>query len=213
MKKVFFAMVAVLMLCVAAKAQDKNKSFAIGVGSGITYFGNYSPLSLYADDTPDNLSKMGFSLDYHKYLNDGPFYLGVEASVCGLHTSAIENKELAGLGNLSFAMGADFSLWSNAKGDSWEIPVEIKIGPSMMVNEIVYDGARKDFYRWGAMGSFGLGLNYCGEYFSVGLSNTAFVGGNFVNKVTLPDGMENNTENGSWFYGYRLMLNVAFVMD
>jgi len=212
MKKVFFTMVVLLMLCVAAKAQDKNKSFTIGAGSGITYFGNYSPLSLYADDTPDCLSKIGFSVDYHKYLN-GMFYLGVEASVCGLHTSAIANKELAGLGNLSFAMGADVPLWRNAMGNGWEIPVEIKVGPTMMVNEIVYDGVRKDFYRWGAMGSFGFGLNYCGENFSIGLSNTAFVGGNFVNKVTLPDGMENNTENGSWFYGYRLMLNVAFVME
>lgn len=207
MKKVF-TLIAVLMLFGAATAQENSekpkKSFEIGIKSGMTYFGGYPSLSLYENNMPDYLSKLGLSVDFKRSYDEA--FWGMEIGICDAYTSVTESKEVAELAHLAVTAGYSIPL-----KNGWEIPLEAKLGPTMMVNEILDEGKTKGFYRWGAMVGYGFGINYRLPHVCIGLFNEAFVGGNFANKVTLPDGSENNRENGPWFFGYKLMLRIAFV--
>lgn len=133
MKKVV-SFVAVLMLLCAVSAQEKSwtvkRSSSFGIGSGVTIFGGYSPLSLYANDTPESLAKLSYAFEFQRWYNDKYFW-GIELGASEVNTPAVQYKELMDIINLSVSGGIRVPI-----ANGWEVPVQVKFGPSLMINQV-----------------------------------------------------------------------------
>ena len=205
MKKVF-TLIAVLMLLGAVSAQENSgtsKKSSFGLGSGLTIYGGYSPLSLVADDSPECLAKLNYSFDFQRCYNDS-FFWGVELGANEVSTPAIQYRELMDMIHFAIKGGLRIPI---AKG--WEIPLQLKFGPTVMINQIKQAAEWEYFYRWGLMGGLGLGLDYMLPHICVGVSNIGFLGKNFTNIIALPDGSQYNGDD-PWFTGFNLMFHAAF---
>jgi len=204
MKRIF-----VLAMCIAAmvaNAQDKKGGFAFEVGLGTSHFGNYSPVSVFADPTDSYglVTSEHFSVGY--YSNSG-WFMGLTLNYDGGSTS------FQNLNEMFFDINALFDIRQCLKlNDKFELEAGVAIGLLVHNNAFDYAGDHYSFTRYGASGHFSMGLNYMlkdGQYIGFRATFPSF--GSFLSdKPTLPTGLVATDKTNISGYGLHMSYGVRF---
>ena len=200
MKKTLVMLACLLSICVAT-AQEKNGGFAFEAGAGTAHFGNYSPVSVFADPADS------YGLVASEYISMG--YYGNEGWFMGL-TLGYDNGNTSFL-NLSetfFDVNALFDIRRCLKlNDKFELEAGVAIGLLVHNNAFDYANDHYSFTRYGVSGHFSMGLNYMlneGRY--VGFRATFPCFGSFINDIpTLSTGLV--ASDKAQFVGYGLQVS------
>ena len=204
--KTIVLLVAMLLTIGAASAQEKKGGFALEVGAGTAHFGNFSPVSVFADPTDSYglVASEHISLGY--YGTPG-WFMGLTIGYNGGNTSYQHLGETFMDINALLDIRRCLSL-----NDKFELEAGVAIGLLMHNNYFDYAGDHYSFTRYGASGYFSLGLNYMlqeGQYFGFRATFPAF-GSLLGDKPDLPIGLEATDKTQFVGYGLQLSYGIRF---
>lgn len=200
MKKVMILLTCVLTIG-AATAQEKKGGFALDLGLGTSQFGNYSPLSVFADptDTYALIPAEHLSLGYHD--GNGWFY-GLTLGLRSGNTAFQDKNE----NFMDISMLLDIRDYFKLTD---KLELEVGITGGLLVHNNFFDFMGEHFSptQLGYEGYLQVGLNYLfkeGHYFGIRAMypHVGALGNSFP---SLPDGVMNNQKKV--FTGYSIQLN------
>ncbi len=183
MKKVFL----LLALTVATTLAGAQGKFFYEVGLGTTSYLGYTGLSLLPDANKDYTAlnaSITAGLRHH-----GNKSIGLRLDVNQFNTSAISTGELCQIMSLSLYQSGTLPLTKRI-----DAVLGFGAGAAMACNNLTLPGeATHQYFRWGLVGQFEVGLNYnISENKFIGI-RAGYSGGTLFSTTTpLPDGVERN---------------------
>lgn len=201
-----FLILAMCLAAIVANAQEKKDGFSFEVGLGTSYFGNYSPVSSFADPTDSYglVASEHISVGYNK---NSSWFMGLTLIHDGGNTS------FQNLNETFFDVNALFDIRRCLKlNDKFELEAGVAMGLLVHNNAFDYAGDHFSFTRYGASGHFSIGLNYNlndGQYIGFRATFPSF--GTFLNnKPSLPTGLVANEQTRLSGYGLQLSYGIRF---
>ena len=201
--------ILVLAMCLAsivANAQEKKGGFAFEAGAGTAHFGNYSPVSVFADPTDSYglVASDHISLGYKK---SSGLYMGLTLIYDGGNTS------FQNLNETFFDVNALFDIRRSLKlNDRFELEAGVAVGLLVHSNAFDYAGDHYSFTRYGTSGHFSMGLNYNlkdGQYIGFRATFPSF--GSFLDdKPALPTGLDATDKTQFSGYGLQVSYGIRF---
>lgn len=205
MKKVI-VMVACLLAIGAASAQEKNSGLMFSGGFGMSNYGNFPSVSVFADQTdaygliPSEQISVG-------YCHNKSWFVGLTLNYDNGSTSFQNLNERFKNTAILFDIRDYYPL-----GDKFELEVGAATGWLIRNNSFDYVGDHYSFTRHGFIGYFSLGLNYLfKEGHTIGVrAILPCYGWLQGEKPALPTGLVANEQNRLSGYGIQLSYGVMF---
>ena len=194
------------MAAMVANAQEKKGGFAFEVGLGTAQFGNFSPVSVFADPT----DRYGMVTSEHLsvgYYESSGWFMGLTLVHDGGNTSFQDLNETF------FDLNALFNIRHYFKlSDRFELEAGVAVGLLVHNNAFDYAGEHYSFTRYGSSGHFSMGLNYRlngGQYIGFRATFPSF--GSFLNdKPALPTGLVATDKTQFSGYGLQVSYGIRF---
>lgn len=200
--------ILVMLACMLAigtmSAQEKKGGFSFEGGVGTACFGNYSPVSVFADGT-DRYSLVGLSHASFGYYGKSGWFMGL--SLDGASGSTAFN----GFNESFDHITAMYDIRCIRKVSSkLELEAGVAIGLLVQNNSFDYAGNLYSFSRLGVSGQCQLQLNYLfteNLYMGFRIAYPC-VGALMGDKPSLPAGLMPNEK--TQFSGYNMSVNFGF---
>lgn len=191
----------VCMVAFAANAQEKKGGFAIEIGMGTSYYGNYSSVSVFADPT-DSYHLVASDYIAAGYYDRKGWFAGVSLGSDGGNTAFLNRNETFSNYNAMLEFLDYFKL-----SEKFELEAGVSFGLLVHNNRFEYANERYSFTRFGACGYLSTGLNYkFKENHYIGIKAIFPHYGLLISdKPELPAGLDVN--GTSQFVGYSLQLS------
>jgi len=198
--------IAMCMAAIMASAQEKKGGFAFEAGAGTAQFGNYSPVSVFADPT-DNYGLVASEHISMGYYGNTGWFMGLTFGYTGGSTS------FQNLNETFFDVNALFDIRRCLKlNDRFELEAGMAIGLLVHNNAFDYAGGHYTFTRYGTSGHFSMGLNYMlkeGQYIGFRATFPSFSA--FLNeKSSLPAGLIATDKTQFSGYGLQVSYGIRF---
>lgn len=195
----------VCMVAFAANAQEKKGGFAVEIGMGTSYYGNYSSVSVFADPT-DSYHLVASDYIAAGYYDRKGWFAGVSLGSDGGNTAFLNRNERFSNYNIMLEIRDYFKL-----NECLEIEAGVAFGLLVHNNRFEYANELFSFTRLGACGHLSTGLNYIfkeNHYIGIRAIFPRY-GLLFSEKPELPTGLEANRT--SQFVGYSLQLSYGIM--
>lgn len=205
MKKVI-VMLACALAISAASAQEKKGSMAFELGIGTTHYGNYSPMSVFADPT-DSYNLLATEYVSFGYRHSDGWYVGLTLNNDGGNTSFRSLNESFTNSSVMVDLREFFKL-----GDKIELETGVALGLLIHRNSFDYNNDHYSFTRFGGSGRFTLGMNYLiAENRTIGIrAMFPCYGAMWGDKPELPAGLLANDKTQTIGYSLQLCYGIRF---
>lgn len=205
MRKIIVMLACVLAIG-AASAQEKKGCMSFELGIGTTHFGNYSPLSVFADPT-DSYSMLATEYVSFGYRHNNGWFVGLTLNNNGGSTSFQSLNESFTNSSAMIDLREFFKL-----GGRVELETGVALGLLIHRNTFDYDNDHYSFTRLGTSACFLLGLNYLiKENQTIGIRALfPCYGAMLSDKPELPTGLLANDKTQTIGYSLQVGYGIRF---